>query len=268
MLRGNTYGVITGRTGAAGWPTQVELVPTDAVSVTRLDNGTIEYRVGGTVVDNRDIWHLRGFTVPGAITGLSPIAYARQSIGLGLAAERFGASFFQDNATPSAVLIAKNGVSAESADVLKARWNASHKGHRSLAVMSGDLEFKPITISPTDSQFVETARLTVSQVARVYGVPPEMVGGESGGSLTYSNVEARALDYVKFTLGPWIARLEAGLTDLLPRGQFAKLNAGALLRADTLTRYQAHAVALSNKFMTVEEVRALEDLGPWPRISI
>lgn len=261
-LRGNAYGVITGRTGAAGWPSQIDLVHPDLVQVSRSDTGTTEYRIGGTTYRRDDVFHVRAFTIPGNPVGLSPIEYARQSIGLGLAAEQFGGRYFGDNATPSALLISKAPLNAEGAKVLKDRWSASHRGRRELAVLTGDVEFHPVTISPNESQFVETQRFTVAQIARIFGVPPEMIGGESGGSLTYANVEQRALDFTTFSLGPWVARLEAALTALLPRGQYVKLNTGALLRADLKTRYEAHAIGIASGFLTIDEARALEDRPP------
>jgi HK97 family phage portal protein len=260
-LRGNAYGVITGRTGAAGWPSQVELVSPDVVTVARTDTG-IAYQIGGTDYPREDVFHVRAFTVPGNLVGLSPVEYARQSIGLGLAAESFGARFFGDNATPSGVLISKGPLTAENAQTLKARWRAAHQGRRELAVLTGDVEFKPITITPNESQFVETQRFTVAQIARLFGVPPEMIGGEAGGSLTYANVEQRALDFATFALGPWVARIEAALSSLLPRGQIVKLNTGALLRADLLTRYQAHEIGIRSGFLTIDEARALENRPP------
>jgi HK97 family phage portal protein len=266
-LRGNAYGIVTGRTGAAGWPAQIELVNPDVVAVYRNDEGRISYEIGGQGFDRADVFHVRAFTVPGNLVGLSPIEHARQAIGVGIAAEQFGARFFGDNATPSGLLIAKGQMNAEGADVLKARWKAAHHGRRELAVLSGDVEFQSITISPNESQFVETQKFTVAQIARLFGIPPEMIGGEAGGSLTYANVEQRALDFVTFSLGPWVARIEAALTALLPRNQFVKLNTGALLRADLKTRYEAHAIGIGSGFLTVDEARALEDRPPLGYVS-
>jgi HK97 family phage portal protein len=263
-LRGNAYGIIVERTGAAGWPSQVELLNPDAVSVSRSEQGRIGYQIGGVEYAREDVFHVRAFTMPGSLVGLSPVEYARQSIGVGLAAEQFGARFFGDNATPSGLLISKGALSAESADKIKSRWRAAHQGRRDLAVLSGDVEFHPITISPNESQFVETQRFTVAQIARLFGVPPEMIGGEAGGSLTYANVEQRALDFTTFALGPWVARIEAALSSLLPRGQVVKLNTGALLRTDLLSRYQAHEIGLRAGFLTVDEVRDLENRSPLP----
>lgn len=91
-----------------------------------------------------------------------------------------------------------------------------------------------------------------------------MIGGEAGNSLTYATVEGRALDFLRYSIQPWLVRLESAIGQLLPRGQSVKFNVNALLRSTTKERYDAHAVALASGFMTVDEVRALEDLGPMP----
>ncbi len=200
--------------------------------------------------------------MPGAVLGLSPISYARQAIGLGLAVERFGASFFGDGATPSGVLTTETKLTRESADALKAQWKAAHGRRRDVAILTGDLKFQAVSVTPEESQFIESRRLTVAEVCRVFGVPPEMVAADSGGSLTYANVEQRSLDFLTYSVGPWLKRLEVALSGLLPRSQVAKFNAGALLRTTTKTRYEAHEIGLRAGFLTRDEVRALEDLPP------
>ena len=264
LLRGNAYGLITARSGATLLPAQLELVHPDKVSVTVDPDGRVAYRLLGREVDRADVWHVRAFTMPGAVVGLSPVEYARQSIGLGLAAEKFGAQFFGDNATPSGLLTTPERLHQSDADRLALQWKAAHQGSRNPAVLSGDLKFTPISVSPDDSQFVETAQLNVAQVARVFGVPPEMVGAASSGSnVTYANVEARALDFLRYSVSPWLVRLESALGRLLPAKQFVRFNTGGLLRADTRSRYEAHKVALDAGFLTVDEVRELEDRPPF-----
>jgi HK97 family phage portal protein len=121
-----------------------------------------------------------------------------------------------------------------------------------------------LAVSPTDAQWIEQQRFTVADVARVFGVAPEMIGGEAGGSLTYANVEGRALDFLRYSVNPWLVRLETGLATLLPRGQTVKFNAGGLLRSTTQERYAAYSVALDKGFLTLDEVRQLEDRPPLP----
>jgi HK97 family phage portal protein len=129
-------------------------------------------------------------------------------------------------------------------------------------VLDNGAKYKPITIAPEESQFLETTKANVAAVARIYGVPPEMIAGEVGNSLTYANVEQRSLDFLTYGVTPWLVRLERAISALLPRGQFVKFNAGALLRTTTKARYEAHEIGIRAGFLTVNEARALEDLPP------
>jgi HK97 family phage portal protein len=113
-------------------------------------------------------------------------------------------------------------------------------------------------------QFLNTQRLTVQQICRIYGVPPEMIAADSGNSLTYANVEQRHLSLLKYAVGPWLVHLETALTDLVPRGAYVKFNAGGLLCTDLTTRYESYEIALRAGFLTVAEVRELEDREPLP----
>lgn len=262
LLRGNAFGLVTARSGATMLPAQVDLLHPDTVSAERSESGAIVYRVNGREFPREEIWHVRAYVMPGSLLGLAPIEYARQAIGLGLAAEQYGASFFGDSAIPSGYLTTEQAVGQTSADTIKERWNAAHGRKRDIAVLTGGLEFKAITVAPEESQFIETTRANVATIARFYGIPPEMIGGEAGGSLTYSNVEQRGLDFLTYSLGPWLVRLETALTELLPARQYVKFNSGGLLRTSLRDRYEAHKIGIDAGFLTVNEARALEDLPP------
>lgn len=266
LLRGNAYGLITARSGATLLPAQVELVHPDLVSVTTdPDTGQLTYRVGGRAYGRDEVWHVRAFTMPGVALGLSPVEYARQAIGLGLAAEKFGGEFFGASSIPAGVLTTDQTISPAQAHTTLEMWNnRGHGGRRGTALLTNNLKFQPITVAPEESQFLDAQRFTVAQVARVFGVAPEMIGGEAGNSLTYANTEARALDFLRYSVSPWVVRIESALGRLLPSTQTVKLNTGGLLRATTAERYAAHEVALRAGFLTVDEVRALEDLPPLP----
>ena len=224
--------------------------------------GVVEYRIGGNVFDRADVWHVKAYTTPGQPVGLSPVEYARQTVGLGLAAEKFGARFFGDGAMPSGMLTSPTKLDKEQRKDLRDEWDELHGSKRRVAVLHGGLKFDALSIRPDESQFIETLALNVRSICRIFGVPPEMVGAESGASLTYANVEQRALDFVRFCLSPWLYRLETALSALLPRQQYVKFNAGGLLRSTTKERYEAHKIALDAGFMTVNEVRAIEDMPP------
>jgi HK97 family phage portal protein len=257
LLRGNCYGQIVDRAGAGLLPAQVELLAPDRVQVTA--ESAVVYRLDGQEVDPASIWHVKAFTSAGNVVGLSPIAHARQAVGIGLAVEKFGAEFFGKGGIPVGVLSTDRRVDQHLADTWRVRWKA--RG-RDIAVLGDGAKFQPITISPEESQFLETSRANVATVARYFGVQPELIGGESGGSLTYANVEQRALDFLQFGLAPWLVRLETAISALLSSTTTVKFNAGALVRTDLLTRYQAHESAIRAGWKLRSEVRELEDLPP------
>jgi HK97 family phage portal protein len=268
LLRGNAYGLVTARSGPRLTPSQVEPVNPDSMSVTVGADGTITYRFKGRVLDPSDVWHVAAFRPAGSAVGLSPISFAAETIGLGLAVQRFGRSYFADGATPSGLLITNQKMSDLEADVVKDRLYRATHGRRQPLVVSGggagDVKWQSLSIAPEESQFVESRKLGVSEIARTFGVPPEMIGGEAGNSLTYATVEGRGLEFVRYSLSHWLVRLERSIGDLLPRGQSVKFNVNALLRGTTKERYEAHQIALASGWLTVDEVRALEDLGPMP----
>jgi HK97 family phage portal protein len=260
LLRGNCYGQIVDRAGAGLLPAQVELLAYERVGV-QVDDRVI-YRIDGQEVDPASIWHVRAFTTPGQVLGLSPIGHARQAIGLGIAAERYAAKFFGESAIPSGVLTTDQDIKPDRAAQIRERWNARHQGNRDIAVLGNGARFQAVTIGPEEAQFLETTRANVATIARYFNVQPELIGGESGGSLTYANVEQRALDFLTFGLRPWLVRLETALSGLLSSTTTVKFNAAALVRTDLLTRYQAHESAIRSGWKLRSEVRELEDLAP------
>jgi HK97 family phage portal protein len=268
LLAGNAWGIITSRAGAGLRPAQIELIAAHRIAVQVDTDGTVTHRLDGREVDRDDLWHLRAYPTPGALLGLSPIGYAAQSVGVGLAAEQFGAKFFGDNGTPSGVLTSDQRLTVEQAAELSERWHAkfgSRRGaERHTAVLGSGTQWQAVSVPPEESQFLDTQRFTVQQVCRLFGVPPEMLGADSGNSLTYANVEQRSLDFLTYTVGPWLTRLETALTDLVARGTFVKFNSGSLLRTDLKSRYESYEIGLRAGFLTFDEVRQLEDREPLP----
>jgi HK97 family phage portal protein len=261
LLRGNAYGLVVAR-GADLRPTQVELVSPDAMTAKVNREGMIEYRLHGKPWPAEDTWHVKAYRMPGLVVGLSPVEHARQQVGLGLAVERYGATWFGDGGIPTGTF--KNTeltLEQEQADEIKARLVNAIRTRQPM-VHGKDWQFTPIAVKPDESQFIETAKLNVAAIARIYGVPPEMIAAESGNSLTYSNVEQRSLDFLIYGVSPWLVRLERALGALLPRRQYVKFNANALLRTTTKDRYEAHKTAIEAGLLTVNEARALEDLPP------
>jgi HK97 family phage portal protein len=276
LLRGNAYGIITARSGATLLPSQVDLAHPDRLAITVLPDGRVQHRLNGKEIPAADVWHVRAYTFPGTVLGLSPVEYARQTIGLGLAAERFGAKFFGDGATPTGILYADRDPGPKAVKDLKAEWMAAHSnrrdagpyaaeqpGGRAPAVLAG-VKFEPISVNAEESQFLGTLDANVNAIARLYGVPPEMIGGTTAGPLAYTSPEMRSLDLLTYTIRGWLVRLENAISALLPSNQYARFNAGGLVRVDLKSRYEAHEIALRAGFLTVNEVRELEDRGPLP----
>ena len=131
-------------------------------------------------------------------------------------------------------------------------------------MLGNGLKPVPLTVDPEKAMLIESQRFTIQQVCRYFGVPPEMIGADSGSPKTYANLEQRNLDFLTYGVGPKIVRLEHTLNASLPRGQFVKFNTGALLRTDLKTRYESYQIGLAAGFLTVDEVRELEDREPLP----
>jgi HK97 family phage portal protein len=266
LLRGNAYGLIVDRAGAGLLPAQVELLAPERVQVAT-PYGPVEWRVDGREVDPASIWHVRGYTAPGQVLGLSPIQHARQAVGLGLGAEKYAARLFGESAIPAGVITSDQDIKPDRAQTIKERWRAAHQGHRDIAVLGSGARFQAVTIAPEEAQFLETTQANIRTICRYFGVQPELIGADSGNSLTYANVEQRALDFLTFGLRPWLVRLETALSALLSSTTTVKFNAAALVRTDLLTRYQAHESAIRAGWKLRSEVRELEDLPPIPGID-
>jgi HK97 family phage portal protein len=262
LLRGNAYGFITARSGPRLTATQVELVNPDLMTTQVNPDGSIIRRYRGQEVDPADLWHVRAFTYPGSPDGLSPIAYAAETIGLGLATRRFGQQFFTEGAMPTGILAIPHTTSMDRVAEAKFKLINATQGKREPLIVSGEITWTPLAVKPEESQFVDSMKFNITEVARIFGVQPELIGAESGDQQTYANIEARSLHFLQFSLAPWLVRLENAISSLLPRGSFVKFNTGGLLRATTKERYESYEIALRAGFRTVEEIRALEDLPP------
>jgi HK97 family phage portal protein len=261
-LRGNAYGLIVA-TDNAGYPTQIEWLHPD--DVTLLDNFAMVpvWYYKGRKLDPGELFHIPAYTLPGQILGLSPVAYFATTTDTGLLAQQFGRDWFANGSTPAAVLETDREVSREASTVLKARFKEA-AAERDVAVLGLGVKYRPISVPAEESQFLETIKASANQVAAIFGVPPEKVGGETGGSLTYATVEQNSIDLLTWTLRPWLARLEDAFEQLLPPEREVKFNPDAMLRTDLLSRMQAYGMALDQGWRNRDEVRALEDEPPLP----
>ncbi|SDG95479.1 phage portal protein [Klenkia brasiliensis] len=266
-LRGNAYGRIVDWDPRTFLPAQIELLHPDDVVVTDRD-GETRYWVRGKRVEAREIWHERCNETPGSPVGASPIAVAAQALGIQLAAQQFGSDFFRDGAHPSALLTSEDELVGDQARVAKRRFMDVLRGREPL-VLGKNWKYQPLSVAPGESQFLELMQFGVEQVARMFDLPAEMIGGSSSGSsVTYANVEQKSQDFLAYRFGTVVGRRERALSRLTVRGQFVKLNTAALLRTDLMTQYKAFELGLKNKFLGLDEVRQLMDRPPMTQAQL
>lgn len=262
MLRGNGYGYIH-RIGTDGWPVQIESLHPDRITWRReLNFGPVDSYLDNHKVDRwplGPLWHLPIYVTPGSPIGMSPIQFAANTIGLGLAAQRYGAGWFNGGGLPIGTLESDQTLDRETALAMKERVKETLKPGEPMVLGAG-LKFNPIQVNPEDSQFLETIKATGDDIAKFFFRRPP---GE-GGSVTYANVESRSLDLLTYTLTGWLVPIEKAITRLRPRPRYVKFNADALIRVDLLSRYKAHDTAIRSGFASPDERRELEDMPPIP----
>jgi HK97 family phage portal protein len=241
----------------------------DSTRVTIDNKDSTVYRISG-VGDLRDtdILHISLLRKPGKTRGMSPIDNALDSIGIGLAAQEFGSRFFSNGTTLSGVIQMPVGaqMTPEAIKNLGDSFKIKHQGIRkshAVGVLTNGGTFNKMTSTPQESQLLELRKFQVEDIARLYGVPPHMVGSQEPGAVAYASVEQRAIDYVQYGVQPLVVKIERAYQRLLPPDHYLKFNLAALLRGDTKSRFEAYRTALQNKFMTVNEVRAFEDFEPF-----
>ena len=273
LLWGNAYAQII-RDGRGQVIALYPLMP-DRMRVDRDENGQIYYRYqlgtdeshldkAGTVdLRPKDVLHIPALGFDGLV-GYSPIAMARNSIGMAIACEDFGASFFRNGAAPSGVL-EHPGV-LKNPEKLRAAWESQYGGSRNsgrVAVLEEGMKFNPIAIPPEQAQFLETRKFQVDEIARIFHVPPHMIGDLERS--TFSNIEQQSLEFVKYTLNPWVCRWEQALTRSLlspkeKREYSIKFNVDGLLRGDYQSRMNGYAVGRQNGWMSANDIRELENM--------
>lgn len=265
MLRGNAVGSVLSRDNT-GRPTQIMLHHPDQTSAYRdARSGKVEWRVNGQLQPTADIWHRRVNPVPGHLLGLSPIAMHVLTISSGIAAMRFGAQFFEDGAHPSGILTYDKDIDNTKAETAKQRFVTALRGKREPVVLGNGWKYQAIQIAPNESQFLELNNYTGAECCRIFGPAlAEVFGYETGNSLTYANIEQRSLDLLTYAADPWLVRLEKYVTDLMSAQRYVEFNRKKLLKSDLLSRYQAHQIALRNRFMVPNEVREEEGMPPLP----
>ena len=258
LLDGNAFVRIT-RDGRGIIEDLTVLNPTH---VEVLDDG---FRVnGGMFLPRMEVLHVTEMLLPGERRGTSRIKQAKDSLGLGLALEEYAGRFFGNGAYAGVVLEVPNELTKEQADEIQTAWEAKHRGldrsHRPAVLMNG-MKATQMTVNPADSQMLDQRRFAVEEVCRIFRVPPFMLGVTTAGSMSYNSVEQQMLFFAQSTILPRVEALEDAFSRLLVNERsFLKFNLSSLVRADLATRTESYSKALLAGYMSVNEVRALEDM--------
>lgn len=218
-------------------------------------------------LSRHDVLHIPGLGFDGLV-GYSPIAMAKNAIGLGMAAEEFGAKFYANGATPSGVL--EHPGALKDPTKVRESWQAAFGGasnSNKVAVLEEGMKYSPISIAPNEAQFLETRKFQLNEIARIFRIPPHMIGDLDKSS--FSNIEQQSLEFVKYTLDPWVSRWEQSMVKALLNAEekesyIIRFNVEGLLRGDYASRMQGYATARQNGWMSANDIRELENLDRIP----
>lgn len=277
LLWGNAYAQII-RNGKGEVMALYPLMP-NKMSVERDENGQLYYtytrsaeeaktsETGRVILLPKDVLHIPGLGFDGLV-GYSPIAMAKNAIGLAIATEEYGAKFFANGAAPSGVL--EHPGTIKDPQRVREAWQSQFGGSSNsgkIAVLEEGMKYTPISISPEQAQFLETRKFQINEIARIFRVPPHMVGDLEKSS--FSNIEQQSLEFVKYTLDPWVVRWEQSIArSLLSENEkkqyFVKFNLEGLLRGDYASRMNGYATARQNGWMSANDIRELENLDRIP----
>ena len=276
LLWGNAYAQVI-RNGRGEVVALYPLMP-NKMTVDRDSSGQLYYQYqrssdesGGknenVILRPVDVLHIPGLGFDGLV-GYSPIAMAKNAIGLAIATEEYGAKFFANGAAPSGVL--EHPGTIKDPQRVREAWQSQFGGSQNsgkIAVLEEGMKYTPISISPEQAQFLETRKFQINEIARIFRVPPHMVGDLEKSS--FSNIEQQSLEFVKYTLDPWVIRWEQSiqrslLTPEEKKTYFVKFNVEGLLRGDYQSRMNGYATARQNGWMSANDIRELESLDRIP----
>jgi HK97 family phage portal protein len=261
---GNSYVEIVRNN--SGTPTQLICLDPSNVTVV-VNNNELFYQVdGGAVLDSSDVLHFKTITDDG-VTGLSPIDQCAKALNWGVSLEEFGSTFFSNGAKPSSILQTDRALSDTALQRLKSSFNNNYaklKNSNSTIVLEEGLTFKPISISPEQAQFLSSRQFSIEEVARIFNVPPHMLKDLSKSS--FNNIEMQSQEFVTYTLMPYITRIEQEMNLKLFRTNelgktFVEFNVNGLLRGDVKSRTEAYKTAITNGYMSINEVRQKENMN-------
>ena len=236
-------------------------------SYQRSNEEAIQSKDSNVILKPSDVLHIPGLGFDGLV-GYSPIAMAKNAIGMAIACEEYGAKFFSNGASPGGVL--EHPGTIKDPQRIRDSWQSTFGGSgnaNKIAVLEEGMKFTPIGIAPEQAQFLQTRKFQIDEIARIFRVPPHMVGDLDRSS--FSNIEQQSLEFVKYTLDPWVVRWEQSIARALltpeeKKKYFAKFNLDGLLRGDYQSRMQGYAIGRQNGWMSANDIRELENLDLIP----
>jgi HK97 family phage portal protein len=262
LLRGNAYGLVVARSDD-GTPKRVQWLNPERVDIDEAGTKPV-FRYNGTVVPDVDMKHIPAYAMPGTVKGLSPIGACSMLADTGAATQKMMRDWFAGRGIPGVTAQNTSKVlSAAEAETVSDRLRARMRTGQPF-VHGSDWDINFMSLPADDAGFVSSAKLNATQVATIYGIPPEEIGGETGSSLTYSTVEMNQHRLAALTLRPWMAKLEQEFSSWIYRPRYVRFNVDAMIRVDVKTRYDIHQIAREIGMRNVDEIRALEDLTPLP----
>lgn len=261
LLRGNAYGVIT-KIDPYGRPAKIAWLHPDHVRVDESSGPVPVYWYYSERLDPSTLVHIPWYPRPGSVVGLSAVGLFKAQIETGNNAIGYGNNWFRDGARPSGHFKYANGpVDPSAAAEIKARFKAA-VSNNDFFVSGSDWSWETLSVAPEEAAFLSTVKATANQIASIFRVNPEDVGGEPGSSLTYSTLELNQINFQTRTLQPIFTRFEQHINRLFPGNQYIKFNADAIVRTDLRSRMEAHRIALEIGAETQPEMREKEDKAP------
>ena len=268
LLQGNAWGYVLSRDGY-GYPQQIQWMPPEMVYVIDEENRPYnplrsEVYFYGRLVNRDERVHIKAFSLPGRTEAISPLKAFALTILNGLEATRYGTDWFKAGGFPPGTF--KNNEieidAAQSAEIRSLLTTSIRR--REPLVYGRDWDYHPVTVPPSEAQFIEAMQMNATQLAAVYGLPPDRVGGKRGDSLTYNTVEQGALQIIE-ALRPWMVRLETAFSKYLPQNRFIRFDAEDLLKTDLRTKAEIYKTWRDIGYMSVDEMREFDDRAPLPK---
>lgn len=261
-VHGNAYVLAARRAGEVP-DVLINIHPDHVQRCVYNDDGTTTYFTSFGEFSSDEVKALRWLVFPNQMTGLSPLQALRNTVGMGIAMDRYLAQFYSEGGTPSSVLETEGTITEEQAKMLRDTWEDTHRNRRRPAVLTGGMKWRSINASAADMEMIAHREAIVRDIARAYRIPLHLLNGTGGDSQTYQNVESAGINFVRYTLLPYLRRFEMAISELFPVNQHLRFDTDEFQRADLLTRVRAQQVQIGSGTLSPNEARYDEGREPY-----